>query len=127
MATVLLESDTNLRARYRQSQTLTLTKFLSLTRNGVTEADAYPHAAGLVMGSCIIEIDRIFIRDRGYNMIFQKEKRKKNIFVGIGNLGWGFEGSSAYSVGGDSGQDGRMDRQMAEITTISPHFKKAWG
>ncbi|KAH3815892.1 hypothetical protein DPMN_144428 [Dreissena polymorpha] len=45
------------------------------------------------------QIDRIFIRD--------------------------FQGSSAYSVGGDSGQDGRMDRQMAEITTISPHFKKS--
>ncbi|KAH3894405.1 hypothetical protein DPMN_018562 [Dreissena polymorpha] len=35
-----------------------------------------------------------------------------------------FQGSSAYSVGGESGQDGRK----TEITTISPLFlRKAWG
>ncbi|KAH3861573.1 hypothetical protein DPMN_024505 [Dreissena polymorpha] len=38
-----------------------------------------------------------------------------------------FQGSSAYSVGGDSGQDGQMDRQTAEITTISPRFSKSVG
>ncbi|KAH3870318.1 hypothetical protein DPMN_033500 [Dreissena polymorpha] len=36
------------------------------TRNGAAEADAYPHAAGLVMGPCIVEIDRIVIRDVQY-------------------------------------------------------------
>ena len=42
-----------------------------------------------------------------------------------------FQGSSAFSVGGDSGQDGRTDRRTdgrtAEITTISPPFFKKRG
>ena len=46
-----------------------------------------------------------------------------------------FQGSSANSVGGESGQDGgtdertdiRMDGRMAEITTISPRFSKSVG
>ncbi|KAH3877120.1 hypothetical protein DPMN_000977 [Dreissena polymorpha] len=42
-------------------------------------------APGLGMGPCMVEIDRIVIRE--------------------------FQGSSAFSVGGDSGQDGRTDRQ----------------
>ncbi|KAH3825072.1 hypothetical protein DPMN_126936 [Dreissena polymorpha] len=39
-----------------------------------------------------------------------------------------FQGSSAYSVGGESGQDGQMDGRKTEITTISPLvLRKAWG
>ncbi|KAH3801580.1 hypothetical protein DPMN_155235 [Dreissena polymorpha] len=39
-----------------------------------------------------------------------------------------FQGSSAYSVGGESGQDGQTDGRKTEITTISPLFLgKAWG
>ncbi|KAH3888972.1 hypothetical protein DPMN_013017 [Dreissena polymorpha] len=45
------------------------------TRNDAAEADAYPHAAcltqgapGLVMGPCIVEIDRIVIRDVQYQL-----------------------------------------------------------
>ncbi|KAH3870846.1 hypothetical protein DPMN_034037 [Dreissena polymorpha] len=59
------------------------------------QADAYPHAAcltkgapGLVMGPCIVEIDRIVIRDVQYPFEFQ--------------------GSSANR---------RTNRQTAEITT----------
>ncbi|KAH3774201.1 hypothetical protein DPMN_175576 [Dreissena polymorpha] len=33
--------------------------------------------------------------------------------------------SSAYSVRGDSGQDGQTDGRTAEITTISPRFSKS--
>ncbi|KAH3881262.1 hypothetical protein DPMN_005186 [Dreissena polymorpha] len=68
-------------------------------------------APGLVMGPCIVEIDRNVIREVS------------------------FQGSSAYSVGGDSGQDGRKDGktdrrttgQTAEITTISQRFSKSTG
>ncbi|KAH3716532.1 hypothetical protein DPMN_059255 [Dreissena polymorpha] len=51
-------------------------------------------------------IDRIFIREVQYQFC---------------------QGSSAYSAGGDSGQDGRTDRRTAEITTISPCFSKSVG
>ncbi|KAH3796658.1 hypothetical protein DPMN_150227 [Dreissena polymorpha] len=38
------------------------------------------------------------------------------------------QGSSAYSVGGESGQDGQTDGRKTEIPTISPVFlRKAWG
>ncbi|KAH3816700.1 hypothetical protein DPMN_118221 [Dreissena polymorpha] len=40
------------------------------------------------------------------------------------NLLTQFQGSSAYSVGGDSGQDGRTDGRKTEITTISPLFSE---
>ncbi|KAH3774534.1 hypothetical protein DPMN_175916 [Dreissena polymorpha] len=36
-----------------------------------------------------------------------------------------FQCSSAYSVEGDSGQDGQTDRRTAEITRISPRFSKS--
>ncbi|KAH3888934.1 hypothetical protein DPMN_012979 [Dreissena polymorpha] len=74
------------------------------------------------MGPCIVEIDRIVIREVRYQ--FEDNRcRNEEIIV---------QGSSAYSVGGDSGQDGRMDLrtvrrttgQTAEITTISPRFLK---
>ncbi|KAH3710619.1 hypothetical protein DPMN_070108 [Dreissena polymorpha] len=38
-----------------------------------------------------------------------------------------FQGSSANSVGGDSGQDGRTDGRTAEITTLSLRFSKSVG
>ncbi|KAH3834201.1 hypothetical protein DPMN_107520 [Dreissena polymorpha] len=50
-------------------------------------------------------IDRIVIREVQYQFEFQ--------------------GSSAYIVGGDSGQDRQTDRRTAEITTISPRFSKS--
>ncbi|KAH3891922.1 hypothetical protein DPMN_016032 [Dreissena polymorpha] len=58
-------------------------------------------APGLIMGLCIVEIDRIVIRE--------------------------FQGSSAYSVGGVSGQDGQTDGLTAEITTISPRSETYFG
>ncbi|KAH3814997.1 hypothetical protein DPMN_143516 [Dreissena polymorpha] len=61
---------------------------------------------GLVMGPCIVEIYRIVIREVHPTPI---------------TFDPGFQGSSANSVGGDSGQDG----QTAEITTISPRFSKS--
>ncbi|KAH3811699.1 hypothetical protein DPMN_140114 [Dreissena polymorpha] len=52
-------------------------------------------APGLVMGPCIIEIDRIVIRDVRYQ--FEDNPCKNEEII--------FQGSSAYSVGGESGQD----------------------
>ncbi|KAH3886617.1 hypothetical protein DPMN_010628 [Dreissena polymorpha] len=58
-------------------------------------------APGLVMGPCIVEIDRIVIREvQNEEIIFQ---------------------------GSNSGQDGRTDGRTAEITTISPRFSKCVG
>ncbi|KAH3851705.1 hypothetical protein DPMN_094189, partial [Dreissena polymorpha] len=75
----------------------------------------------MVMGPCITEIDRIVIRDVQYQL---EVNRCRNEEVN-------FQGSSAYSVGGDSGQDGqtdgRTDGQTAEITTISPRLSKSMG
>ncbi|KAH3787139.1 hypothetical protein DPMN_165259 [Dreissena polymorpha] len=64
------------------------------------------------MWPCILEIDRIVIREVQYQF---EVNRCRNEEVN-------FQGSSANSVGGDSGQDGRTDGrttgQTAEITTI---------
>ncbi|KAH3848545.1 hypothetical protein DPMN_090912 [Dreissena polymorpha] len=61
-------------------------------------------------------IDRIVIREVKYQ--FEDNRCRNEEII--------FQGSSAHSVGGDSGQDGRTDRrttgQTAEITTISPRF-----
>ncbi|KAH3800037.1 hypothetical protein DPMN_153662 [Dreissena polymorpha] len=54
----------------------------------------------LVMGPCIFEIDHIVIREVRYQ--FEDNCRNEEII---------FQGSSANSVGGDSGQDGQTDRQ----------------
>ncbi|KAH3707884.1 hypothetical protein DPMN_067303 [Dreissena polymorpha] len=88
-------------------------------------------APGLVMGPYIVEIDRIVIRDVQNEEVIVK-----------GNFGWAwsmragrprvgngamhingcrneevnFQGSSAYSVGGDSGQGGRTDRRTDRQT-----------
>ncbi|KAH3782450.1 hypothetical protein DPMN_160365 [Dreissena polymorpha] len=53
----------------------------------------------LVMGPCIVEIDRVVIRDVQYQF---EVNRCRNEEVH-------FQGSSANSVGGDSGQDGQTD------------------
>ncbi|KAH3820111.1 hypothetical protein DPMN_121855 [Dreissena polymorpha] len=97
-------------------------------------------APGLVMGPCIVEIDRIVIREVHYQF---EVNRCRNVEIIVkGNFRWvgsmwaglpridrivirdvqyqfevnrcrneevNFQGSSAYSVGGDSGQDGRTD------------------
>ncbi|KAH3716243.1 hypothetical protein DPMN_058962 [Dreissena polymorpha] len=54
-------------------------------------------APGLVMGPCIVEIDRIVIRDVQYQFEINRGRNEEV----------NFQGSSAYSVGGDSGQDGQ--------------------
>ncbi|KAH3863995.1 hypothetical protein DPMN_027005 [Dreissena polymorpha] len=64
-----------------------------------------------------VEIDRIVIRDVQYQFEVN----------GCRNEEVNFQGSRAYSVVGDSGQDGRTDRRTAEITTISPRFSKSVG
>ncbi|KAH3894721.1 hypothetical protein DPMN_018878 [Dreissena polymorpha] len=56
-------------------------------------------APGLVMGPCIVEIDGIFIRDVQYQFEVNR----------CGNEEVNFQGSSANSVGGECGQDGRTD------------------
>ncbi|KAH3735659.1 hypothetical protein DPMN_042194 [Dreissena polymorpha] len=63
-------------------------------------------APGLVMGPCIVEIDRIVIRDVQCQL-------EKNQFR---NEEVNFQGSKA-----------RTDGQTAEITTISPRFSKSVG
>ncbi|KAH3871073.1 hypothetical protein DPMN_034267 [Dreissena polymorpha] len=52
-------------------------------------------ASGLVMGPCIVEIYRIVIRDVQYQLEVNRCRNEE------------FQGSSAYSVGGESGQDGQ--------------------
>ncbi|KAH3874710.1 hypothetical protein DPMN_037963 [Dreissena polymorpha] len=120
----------------------------------------------LVMGPCIVEIDRIVIREVQYQLEVNWCRNEEIIVKG--HFGWAwpmwagrpridrivirevryqfednrcrneeiiFKGSGAYSVGGDSGQDGRRDGptdrrttgQTAEITTISPLFSKSVG
>ncbi|KAH3795960.1 hypothetical protein DPMN_149523 [Dreissena polymorpha] len=94
----------------------------------------------LVMGPCIVEIDRIVIREVQYQLNVNRCRNEEIIVKG--NFGWvwplwagrpriirivirdvqyqfevnrcrneevNFQGSSAYSVGGDSGQNGRTD------------------
>ncbi|KAH3775453.1 hypothetical protein DPMN_176855 [Dreissena polymorpha] len=56
-------------------------------------------APGLVMGPCIFEIDCIIIREVRYQ--FEDNRCRNEEIL--------FQGSSAYSVGGDSGQDGQTD------------------
>ncbi|KAH3813216.1 hypothetical protein DPMN_141668 [Dreissena polymorpha] len=91
------------------------------------------------MGPCIVEIDRIVIREVQYQ--FEVNQCKNEVIIWsmwaghpridrivirqVQNEEVNFYGSSAYSVGGDSGQDGRTDGQTAEITTISPRFSKS--
>ncbi|KAH3882209.1 hypothetical protein DPMN_006142 [Dreissena polymorpha] len=97
-------------------------------------------------GPCIVEIDRIVIREVQYQ--FEENRCRKEEVIVKGNFGWVWsmlidpivirevqyqfevnrcrneevscQGSSAYSVGRDSGQDGRTDIQTAEI------FKSMW-
>ncbi|KAH3722386.1 hypothetical protein DPMN_065344 [Dreissena polymorpha] len=119
-------------------------------------------APGLVMGPCIVEIDRIVIRDVQYQ--FEENRcRNEEVIVFKGNFGWAgapqveidrivlrdvqyqfevnrcrneevnFQGSSAYSVGGDSGQDGQTDGRTDGQTdsednhNIPTPFKKQQG
>ncbi|KAH3754191.1 hypothetical protein DPMN_188854 [Dreissena polymorpha] len=79
-------------------------------------ADAYPHAAcltqgrpGFEIGPRIVEIDRIVIRDVQYKCeVIQCTNEEVN-----------FQGSSANSVGGAGGQDGRTDAHQYNIPTFS--------
>ncbi|KAH3851813.1 hypothetical protein DPMN_094299 [Dreissena polymorpha] len=111
-------------------------------------------APGLVMGPCIVEIDRIVIRKVQYQLEVNRCRNEEIIVkcnfgwvwsmwagrpridrIVIREVQYQFEvnwcrneeiqGSSAYSVGGDSGQDGRTDGQTAEINTISQRFSKS--
>ncbi|KAH3884658.1 hypothetical protein DPMN_008644 [Dreissena polymorpha] len=97
----------------------------------------------LVMGPCIAEIDRIVMHKFQYQ--FEVNRYRNEEIIVKGNLGWvwsmwagcpmgidcivirQFQDSSAYSVGGDGGQDGQTDRRTAEITQYPHAFKKAWG
>ncbi|KAH3819501.1 hypothetical protein DPMN_121239 [Dreissena polymorpha] len=66
----------------------------------------------LVLGPCIIEIDRIVIRDVQYKF---EVIRCRNEEVN-------FQGSMART---DRRTDRQTDRRTAEITTISPRFSKS--
>ncbi|KAH3719196.1 hypothetical protein DPMN_062028 [Dreissena polymorpha] len=107
---------------------------------GITKADAYPHAAWLVMGPCIVEIDRIVIREVQYQLEVNRCRNEEIIVKGYFGWVWPmwegcpridriFQGSSANSVGGDSGQDRRTDRHTdgGDNHNIPTLFKKAWG
>ncbi|KAH3775369.1 hypothetical protein DPMN_176770 [Dreissena polymorpha] len=67
-------------------------------------------APGLVMGPCIVEIDLIVIREAQFQF---EVNRYRNEEVN-------FQGSSANSVGGAGGQDGRTDAHQYNIPTFSP-------
>ncbi|KAH3853517.1 hypothetical protein DPMN_096042 [Dreissena polymorpha] len=77
---------------------------------------AWQRPTRLVMGPCIVEIDRIVIRDVQY----------KFEVIPCRNEEVNCQGSSAYTeeiiV---SMTDGQTDGQTAEITTISPRFSKS--
>ncbi|KAH3791632.1 hypothetical protein DPMN_145120 [Dreissena polymorpha] len=116
-----------------------------------------------VMGPCIVEIDRIVIREVQYQLEVNRCRNEEIIVKGIFGWAWPmwagrpridrivireaqyqfevnrcgneevnlpclkFQNSSANSVGGADGQDGRTDGQT-HITTISPLFlRKTWG
>ncbi|KAH3847679.1 hypothetical protein DPMN_090010 [Dreissena polymorpha] len=98
-------------------------------------------APGLLMGPCIVEIDRIVIREFHYQ--FEVNRCRNEEIIVKGNFGWvwsmwagrpridrivirEFQGSSAYSVGGDSGQDGQPDGQTdgGDNHNIPTLFKK---
>ncbi|KAH3727898.1 hypothetical protein DPMN_053844 [Dreissena polymorpha] len=101
----------------------------------------------LVMGPCIVEIDRIVIREVQYH--FEVNRCRNEKIIVKGNFGWArhmwagrpridrivireCQGSSANSVGDNSGQDGRTDRRTDGQTyggdNHYPHaFQKAWG
>ncbi|KAH3755569.1 hypothetical protein DPMN_190267 [Dreissena polymorpha] len=68
---------------------------------------------GLVMGPCIVEIDRCVIREV-QNQLKVNRCRNKEVTLHCRTYAYSFhvfnfQGSSANSVGGDSGQDGRTD------------------
>ncbi|KAH3792518.1 hypothetical protein DPMN_146015 [Dreissena polymorpha] len=69
----------------------------------------WPERPRLVMGPCIVEIDRIVIREAQYQF---EVNRCRNEDVN-------FQGSSANSVGGAGGQDGRTD---GRTSPQYPHF-----
>ncbi|KAH3872675.1 hypothetical protein DPMN_035895 [Dreissena polymorpha] len=76
-------------------------------------------APGLVMGPCIVEIDRIVIREVQYQFEVN----------GCKNEEVNFQGSSAYSVGGDSGQDRRKSLKVSSFLytcTQSPRSSLGW-
>ncbi|KAH3886132.1 hypothetical protein DPMN_010133 [Dreissena polymorpha] len=108
----------------------------------------------LVMGPCIIEIDRIVIIEVQYQLEVN-QCRKEEIIV-KGNFGWVWSMWAGHTIEIDrivirevsyqfkvnrcrneevnikipnilSGQDGRTTGQTAEITTISPCFSKSVG
>ncbi|KAH3818249.1 hypothetical protein DPMN_119850 [Dreissena polymorpha] len=133
-----------------------------------------PHGPGLVMGTCIVEIDRIVIREikneeiivKGYFGLvwsmwagrpridcivirevqyqFEVNQCRNEEIIVKGNFEWAwpmwpgrpridrivireaqneevnFQGSSANSVGGAGGQDGRTDAHHHYIPTFSP-------
>ncbi|KAH3888427.1 hypothetical protein DPMN_012462 [Dreissena polymorpha] len=68
-------------------------------------------APGLVMGPCIVDIDRIVIRDVQYQFEVNRCRRMQGRTYAHNYHVCKFQGSSAYSVGEDSGQDGRTNRQ----------------
>ncbi|KAH3837368.1 hypothetical protein DPMN_110755 [Dreissena polymorpha] len=73
-----------------------------------------------VCGAPQVEIDRIVIREVRYQ--FEDNRCRNEEII--------FQGSSAYSVRGDSGQDGQTDRQTDGRRRYPqyPHaFQKAWG
>ncbi|KAH3842427.1 hypothetical protein DPMN_115923 [Dreissena polymorpha] len=102
-------------------------------------------APGLVMGQCIAEIDRIVIREVQYQFeanfgwawpMWAGRPRIDRIVIReiqyqfednlCRNEEIIFQGFSANSVGGDSGQDGQTDGQRRQPQY--PHaFQKAWG
>ncbi|KAH3768712.1 hypothetical protein DPMN_169929 [Dreissena polymorpha] len=97
------------------------------------------------MGPCIVEIDRIVIREvqneeiivkGNFGWVWSMWAGRPTVVMGPCideiDLNWcrneevNFQGSSANSVGGDSGQDGRTDRQTdgRDSHNIPTLFKK---
>ncbi|KAH3877388.1 hypothetical protein DPMN_001253 [Dreissena polymorpha] len=89
-------------------------------------------APGLVMGPCIYQFEVNLCRNEevivkgncgwAWSMWAGRRRIDRTVIRDV-QYQFEFQGSSAYTVGGDSGHDGRT----AEITTISPRFSKSMG
>ncbi|KAH3831618.1 hypothetical protein DPMN_104890 [Dreissena polymorpha] len=94
------------------------------TRNGAAEADA--GAPGLVMGPCIVEIDRIVIRDVQYQLEVNRCKIEEVI---IGNFGWVWPmwaGPPGLVMGPCIVEIDQFNRCRNEEIIVKINFEWAW-
>ncbi|KAH3890782.1 hypothetical protein DPMN_014870 [Dreissena polymorpha] len=87
-------------------------------------------APGLVMGPCIVEIDRFVIRDVQYQfeeIIFRNLNAKCDGHTGGQTDGQCNHYMPSFFQGSMARMDGHTDGQAPEIITIYPRFSKSVG